>query len=55
MITTEKNLADPAMFSFEQKFYFQVEAGIAQMMEVIQLKQGNVRATLIASKQVSGF
>ena len=42
MITTEKNLADPAMFSFEQKFYFQVEAGIAQMMEATQLKHESV-------------
>jgi hypothetical protein len=54
-ITTEKTFADPAMFSFEQNFYFQVEAGIVQMTEVIQLKQGNVRVTLIASKQVSCF
>lgn len=30
----------------------QVEAGIAHMMEVIQLKQGNVRITLIAMKQL---
>ena len=33
--------------------YPQVEAGIAQMMEVTQLKHENVRKTLIAMKQVS--
>ena len=33
--------------------YPQVEAGIAQMMEVTQLKQENVQITLIAMKQVS--
>ena len=35
--------------------YPQVEAGIAQMMEVTQLKQENVQITLIAMKQVSCF
>ena len=35
--------------------YPQVEAGIAQMMEVTQLKHENVRLTLIVMKQVSFF
>ena len=35
--------------------YPQVEAGIAQMMEVTQLKQENVQITLIAMKQVSFY
>ena len=35
--------------------YPQVEAGIAQMMGVTQLKHENVRLTLIVMKQVSFY